>query len=156
MSNTRWTPADLARKSRSGFVSLVQRSFLINVMQIASSVVLARYLNQTDFAIFGILNGWVISLIYFTDFGIGDYLSQKGRDYTDEDLSFYFFVRIILTSIATLGFFFIMPLLLDHYKIDLIYKNFLYLLPLFLPLDVLAASTRVKLDLNLKFKKISS
>lgn len=156
MNDKKWTPSDLAVKSRSGFVSLVKRSFLINIMQVVSSITLAKFLSQSDFAIFGILNGWIISLIYFTDFGIGDHLSQKGSEYTTEDLSFYFFVRLILTGVATAVFFLIMPTLLEHYKIELIYRNYLYLLPLLLPLDVIAAATKVKLDLELKFNKIST
>ncbi len=117
---------DVVKKSKSALFALSTRSIILYALQIFSRIVLAKNLLAQDFGVFGILQGWIGSLMFLTDIGLGDVLSRKSGKISDRDFSSYFFIRITLSIFASVIFILIYPMLQEHYGFTFNYSNFAF------------------------------
>lgn len=143
--------AGLAKK---GFIFLTSRTLLTNILQLFSSLALARFLKPVDYSIFGVLNGLVNSLSFFTDIGMHEVLVQQKSEIKDEQirtyLSFRLFVSVVLSLLFAVAFYF----LKDYYEIK--ESNILfYFLGLFTILEVLSTIPTIFFQKRLEFAKLA-
>lgn len=146
---------DVVKKSKSALFALSTRSIILYALQIFSRIVLAKNLLAQDFGVFGILQGWIGSLMFLTDIGLGDVLSRKSGKISDRDFSSYFFIRITLSIFASVIFILIYPMLQEHYGFTFNYSNFAFFIFIFLILDVLAACPMMLMGQKMEFVKIA-
>lgn len=146
---------DIVKKSKSALVALSTRSVILYALQIISRIALAKNLKAEDFGVFGILQGWIGTLMFFTDFGLGDVLSRKSGKVSDSDFSSYFFTRIALSLLTSLIFIGLYPVLHGHYEFNFPYSQYAFCIFLFLILDVLAACPMMLMGQKMEFVKIA-
>ncbi len=107
---------NLVHKARAGFITLSLRSGATQILQLLSTLTLARYLDSIDYAVFGILNLLIGSLAFFNDIGIGEALLQKKEAATKEELQAFFGLRLILSSMIGFILFVTIPHLIAYYE----------------------------------------
>ena len=146
---------DIVKKSKIALMALSTRSVILNILQVVSKIVLAKNLLAADFGSFGILQGWIGTLLFFTDIGLGDVLSRKSSGIERNDFSSYFFIRLLLSLIACLVFIVIFPLLKSHYNLNFKFVNYAALIGIFIILDVLAACPMMLMGHKMEFTKIA-
>lgn len=144
--------AEMANKLRAGFVVLAGRSAFMKVMQIFSSLTLAYKLVPADYGSFGIIYGFVSSLIFLTDIGLGDLLIQKKEAIEKNELSSYIGIRLLLGLGCMVFFAAIYPFILSYYKIDFPYSRYVVILALILPMEAFIGAAIVKIQKDLHFK----
>lgn len=88
--------ATILRRSVQGVLSFVSRSLFIQIINIASMLVLAAYLNESAFGVFYIVSAVIAFLMYFSDIGLAAALIQKKGEVTDNDLRTTFTIQQIL------------------------------------------------------------
>lgn len=86
----------VAKKSVKSIFALVSRTFLIQLLGIAASLILAAYLSPSDFGIFFIVSSFVVFLNYFSDIGLAASLIQKKEEPTVPELRTAFTIQQIL------------------------------------------------------------
>lgn len=146
---------EIVKKSKLAMIALSTRSVVLNVMQIVSRIVLARNLLAADFGAFGILQGLIGSMMFFTDVGLGDILSRKAEGISKEDFASYFFIRLLLSLLMATIFLLIYPLLRSHYGLNFIFSDYAGVIAIFIVLDVLAACPMMLMGHKMEFVKIA-
>ena len=83
----------IATKSVKGVFALVSRSFLIQLLGVASSVVLTLYLEPETFGTFFVVSSIIVFFNYFQDIGLAASLIQKKEEPTKTDLRTVFTIQ---------------------------------------------------------------
>lgn len=86
----------IATKSVKGVFALVSRSFLIQILGIATSFILTIFLDPASFGIFFIVSAIIVFFNYFQDIGLAASLIQKKEDPTIEELRTVFAIQQLL------------------------------------------------------------
>ncbi len=146
---------NLADKSRFGFMAMSLRSVLTNILQIASSYILAYYLTPGDYGEFGILSSFVGALLFLSDIGLSIHLQQKSEEISDQEFQSFFGIRILLALLLVAGFFIAQPFLIDHYKFNFTNPHLLGLYVLIIPFEVISSVPKLMLIRELEFKEIA-
>lgn len=91
----------IAAKSVKGVFALVSRSFLIQILGIATSFILTIFLDPASFGIFFVVSSIVVFFNYFQDIGLAASLIQKKEEPTVKDLRTVFTIQqtLVLTLI---------------------------------------------------------
>lgn len=97
----------LGRKSAKGVVALASRTFVLNLISFATSLVIFTILSPRDVGIYTAVIALQRIVSFFTDFGFGAALIQKKENITKEDIRTTF----TLQSVLTLGIFILVFLL---------------------------------------------
>jgi O-antigen/teichoic acid export membrane protein len=139
------------KRAKAGFLAMSVRSILIFGLQSASVLVLAQFLNPNDYGLFGILNGWVGTLMFFTDIGVGGALVHQQSEPTDDENRSYLGLRIILAGTLGLLLWSAAPFILDYYRIERM-DSFRWI-AILLPLGVLSSVQKVQLQRQFMFAK---
>lgn len=147
--------AEMAIKLKSGFLLLAGRSAFTKILQVFSSLILAYKLVPADYGSFGIIYGFLSSLIFFTDIGLGDVLIQKKDPIKAEELSSYIGIRLCLGLLGMAFFMAIYPFLTRYYHFDFIHQEYVILLALILPLEAFIGAAIVEVQKNLHFKELA-
>lgn len=137
-----------------GLWSLSFRSLIINIAQICSVLVLAKYLTSEDYGIFGVINSVLGTILFYTDIGIGTTLTQKESEPTKEELQAYFGIRLALSLSLTLLFFICFPLIANYYSLSQEVSNLKYF-GIILILDVLPSMNMINLNFQMSYNNVA-
>jgi O-antigen/teichoic acid export membrane protein len=146
---------EMANKLKSGFVLLAGRSVVTKILQIVSSLILAYKILPEDYGSFGIIYGFLGSLIFLTDVGLGDLLIQKNEEITKEEISSYLGIRLSLGFFWALFFAGIFPFILSYYKITIHYSSLIPIVAIILPFEAFIGASVVLVQKKLHFKSFA-
>lgn len=86
----------IATKSVKGVFALVSRSFLLQLLGVATSFVLTLFLDPASFGVFFVVSSIIVFFNYFQDIGLAASLIQKKEDPTVRELRTVFFIQELL------------------------------------------------------------
>lgn len=98
--------ASVTKRSIKGILALSSRSFVIQLINFASNLLLTIYLSPAVFGVFFVVSAAIAFLSYFSDIGLAAALIQKKEPITQDDLRTTFTIQqalvIIISVIALL------------------------------------------------------
>lgn len=139
------------KRSLVGVLSLVSRSFLVQVISFASAFLLTVFLDPKIFGIFYLVSAFVNFFSYFSDVGLAAALIQKKEDIKDKDLKTTFFVQQVLVLILLILIFSLSPLVKNWYGLSQSSIYLLYAIGISFFLSSLKTIPSILLERNLKF-----
>lgn len=142
------------KRSLVGVVSLVSRSFLIQVVAFASNLFLTIFLDPKTFGVFFLVSASINIFRYFSDIGLAAALIQKKENLTDEDLKTTFTIQQILVILLLLIIFSLSFLYKKIYGFDQSAIYLFYALAISFFLSSLKTIPSVLLERSLKFNKL--
>ena len=146
--------ARIATKTRKGLFLLSSRTLITNILQIISSLVLAKLLIPYDYSIFGILNNWINSLSYFSDVGLHESLIQQKESISKKHIQNYLGLRLTLSMILSVLFALLILFFKDYLEIK--ENNLLFYFLGFLTFfDVLSSVPKIFLQKDLDFSRLA-
>ena len=145
----------MALTLKSGFMILAGRSVVTKILQIVSSLILAYHILPTEYGSFGIIYGFLGSLIFLTDIGLGDQLIQKKEQVFPKELGTYIIFRFLLGLFWSIVFTALVPIILSYYKLNIPHSNLIFLTSLVLPLESIIGGAIIFSQKNLDFKKFA-
>jgi PST family polysaccharide transporter len=86
----------LKHRSLRGIVALTTRTFVLQIISLAATLLLTIFLTPSVFGIFYVVSAIISFLGYFSDIGLAAALIQKKETLTDEDLVTTFTIQQIL------------------------------------------------------------
>lgn len=96
--------ATIKKRSINGVLSLVSRTFFIQIISQVVTFLLTVYLSPTDYGVFFLVSTVIAFLTYFSDIGLAAALIQKKEQITDADLRTTFTIQqILVVTIVTVG-----------------------------------------------------
>lgn len=105
-------------RSVQGMIALVQRTFILQIVGIVATLLLARFLGNETLGVFGVVNSIIAFLSYFSDIGLAGALIQKKEPLTQKDLVTTFTVQqSLVVAAVTIGLL-LSTLLASFYKLD--------------------------------------
>lgn len=138
----------------SGMLWIATQKIGVLSISFISNIILARILDPTDFGIIGILMVFTAFADIFIDGGLTSALIQKGNP-TKEDYSGVFIFNLIISSVFYLIIFCSAPFISNFFDIsDLAFM--LRVMSLILLINALSIVQLTKLQVDLKFKQIST
>lgn len=108
----------IATKSVKGVFALVSRSFLLQLLGVATSFILTLYLDPASFGIFFVVSSIIVFFNYFQDIGLAASLIQKKEEPTIHELRSVFLIQeclvlvLVIPAVAFSGF------ISQFYKLD--------------------------------------
>lgn len=93
----------VGRRSIQGIFALISRTFFINVISYAVSLVIFTTLTPLDFGIYIAAIAGQRLISFFTDFGFGAALVQKRDELKENDLKTAFTIQVVLTLLLFIG-----------------------------------------------------
>ncbi len=145
----------MALTLKSGFMVLAGRSVFTKILQVLSSLVLAYHILPTEYGTFGIIYGFLSSLIFLTDIGLGDQLIQKKEAVLARELGTYILFRFFIGIFWCLVFSLLVPVILNYYKLNIPYAHYIFLTSLILPLEAFIGGAIIYTQKNLDFKSFA-
>lgn len=106
----------IATKSVKGVFALVSRSFLIQILGIVTSVVLAFFLDPASLGIFFVVSAIIVFFNYFQDIGLAASLIQKKEELTVSELRTVFVTQQVLVLVL------VIPSIIFSYQIASFYN----------------------------------
>lgn len=106
----------IATKSVKGVFALVSRSFLIQILGIVTSVVLAFFLDPASLGIFFVVSAIIVFFNYFQDIGLAASLIQKKEELTVSELRTVFVTQQALVLVL------VIPSIIFSYQIASFYN----------------------------------
>lgn len=97
--------ATIKKKSFTGVLALVGRTFFVQVATFAATFLLTLYLTPTIFGIYYVVSAFIAFLSYFSDIGLAAALIQKKEFLTESDLVTTFTIQQILVGILCIAAF---------------------------------------------------
>lgn len=149
------TTENLKGQLRSGFMLLAGRSLATKILQVGSALLLAYKLSPADYGTFGIIYGFVSSLIFLTDIGLGDLLIQKIDELKEIEVRTYIGFRLALGTLLFIAFSLLFPFLKNHYGFDFPYSQYAWIIALILPMEAYIGAALVTVQKTLKFHEIA-
>jgi O-antigen/teichoic acid export membrane protein len=144
----------VAKKSVKGVFALVSRTFLIQLLGVVTSFILAVYLTPSAFGVFFIVSAIVTFFNYFADIGLAASLIQKKEEPTQEELRTVFTFQQILVLLIVIPAFLLSLIVEKNFHIG---KQGLYLYYAFLIsflLSSLKTIPTILLERRLDFHKL--
>jgi len=86
----------IATKSVKGVFALVSRSFLLQLLGVATSFILTLFLDPASFGVFFVVSSIIVFFNYFQDIGLAASLIQKKEDPSIAELRTVFFIQELL------------------------------------------------------------
>lgn len=144
----------IATKSVKGAFALVSRSFILQILGVATSFILTLFLDPASFGIFFVVSSIIVFFNYFQDIGLAASLIQKKEEPTVAELRTVFFVQQFLVLLL------IIPAIIFSGQISSFYKlnSSGYILLISLLISFLLTSLRtiptVLLERKLEYGKL--
>jgi len=142
---------EIKKRSLTGVLSLVSRSFLVQIISFISTFLLTVFLEPKIFGVFFLVSAFVNFFAYFSDIGLAAALIQKKEKLTEEDLKTTFTIQQVLVMILLVLLVGLAPLVNKWYSLSREAIYLLYALGLSLLLSSLKTIPSVILERNLKF-----
>lgn len=139
------------KRSLTGVVSLISRSFFIHVISLVSTLLLTIFLDPKIFGIFFLVSAFINFFSYFSDIGLAAALIQKKGQITDEDLKTTFTVQQFLVLALLVLIIGLTPLIRRFYGLSQPASYLVYALGISLFLSSLKTIPSVLLERSLKF-----
>jgi O-antigen/teichoic acid export membrane protein len=139
------------KRSLSGVLSLISRSFLIQVIAFGSNFLLTIFLDPKTFGIFFLVSAFINFFTYFSDVGLAAALVQKKEKLDLEDLRTTFTVQQILVLVLLLVIFLLSPWVKNTYGLGQPAVLLFYALGFSFFLSSLKTIPSILLERNLKF-----
>ena len=93
--------ASVTKRSIKGILALSSRSFVIQLINFASNLLLTIYLSPSVFGVFFVVSAAIAFLSYFSDIGLAAALIQKKEPITQDDLRTTFTIQQVLVIIIS-------------------------------------------------------
>ena len=110
--------ATVKARSLTGVVTLISRSFLIQIISTVGLAILWGYLGPAEFGLFVVINELVAILSYFSDIGLAASLIQKKDEITLSDLRTTFTIQQVLVSLLIVVTLILSPRLISYYDLS--------------------------------------
>ena len=104
-------------RSLTGVVTLISRSFVIQIVSLGGLGVLLGFLTPAEFGLFIAVNELVAILGYFSDIGLAASLIQKKDSLTQSDIRTTFTIQQLLVTSLLLISIIISPWIFSYYHI---------------------------------------
>ncbi|KKT65880.1 MAG: Polysaccharide biosynthesis protein [Candidatus Collierbacteria bacterium GW2011_GWC2_44_30] len=135
---------EVKRRSVSGVLALVSRTFIIQIISFVATLALTIFLDPNTYGVFYLL-------AYFSDVGLAAALIQKKEGITKEDLSTTFTVQQLLVVTLLFLLFILSPIIRTQYHIDQTGVYLLYAMGVSLFLSSLKTIPSIMLEREIKF-----
>lgn len=145
---------EVKRRSISGVLALISRTFIIQIISFISTLALTIFLDPNTYGVFYLVSSVVNFLAYFSDVGLAAALIQKKEAINKDDLSTTFTVQqlLVLTLLSLLFIF--SPFIRSQYHIDDTGMWLLYAMGISLFLSSLKTIPSIMLEREIKFGKL--
>lgn len=145
---------EVKRRSVSGVLALISRTFIIQIISFVSTLALTIFLDPNTYGVFYLVSSVVNFLAYFSDVGLAAALIQKKEAINKEDLSTTFTVQQILVLFLLTLLFIFSPFIRTQYRIDDTGMWLLYAMAISLFLSSLKTIPSIMLEREIKFGKL--
>ena len=145
---------EVKRRSVSGVIALISRTFIIQIISFVATLALTIFLDPNTYGIFYLVASVVNFLAYFSDIGLAAALIQKKDDITKEDLSTTFPIQQVLVISLLALLFILSPIIRTSYQIDNAGMYLLYAMGISLFLSSLKTIPSIMLEREIKFNKL--
>jgi PST family polysaccharide transporter len=108
----------VAARAVSGVLALISRTFVLNLVSFAASLIIFTELSKQDIGIYTAVIAMQRVISFFTDFGLGAALIQKKEELTDSDLQTTFTIQAGLTLGIFLVCLAVLPLISTFFKLN--------------------------------------
>ncbi len=108
----------VARQSVKGIAALISRTFFIQLLGVATSVILTIYLTPEIFGVYFVVASIIVFLNYFQDIGLAASLIQKKEELTKKDLRTTFTIQEGLVLLLVIPSLIFSKQIADFYKLD--------------------------------------
>jgi PST family polysaccharide transporter len=108
----------IKKKSLSGIVALVSRSFVLQIIAFGSTFLLTLLLSPKVFGVYYLVSAVISFLNYFSDIGLAAALIQKKEAITEEDLASTFTIQEILIGSICILMYLGSPIIVGFYNLD--------------------------------------
>src|SRR5579872_4149291 len=88
----------IVRQTAKGIIALISRTFILDIVSTATSLVIFSILSQSQVGIYTVVIAIQRVISFFADFGFGAALVQKKDELTKNDLQTSFTLQSILTG----------------------------------------------------------
>jgi len=145
---------EVKRRSVSGVLALISRTFVIQIISFLATLALTIFLDPNIYGIFYLVSSVVNFLSFFSDVGLAAALIQKKETVTKKDLATTFSIQQILV-LSLLAILFVSgPFIRTQYSIDLSGMYLLYAMGISLFLSSLKTIPSIMLEREIKFNKL--
>ncbi|RJQ25326.1 hypothetical protein C4577_05995 [Candidatus Parcubacteria bacterium] len=108
----------IGKRSARGIAALISRSFFLNIISYATSLVIFTYLTPKEFGIYAVVIAMQRVVSFVTDFGLGAALVQKKNELKKEDTTTFFTIQVVITLLALIILFFARDLISSYFKLS--------------------------------------
>lgn len=108
----------IATKSVKGVFALVSRSFLLQLLGLATSFILTIFLDPASFGIFFVVSSIIVFFNYFQDIGLAASLIQKKEEPTKTELQTVFVMQQILVLLLVVPALIFTSAIAHFYKLN--------------------------------------
>lgn len=148
------TTQEIKKRSVAGVMSLVSRTFIIQIISFVSILALTIFLDPNTFGVFYLVSSVVNFLAYFSDVGLAAALIQKKEIVTKEDLSTTFSIQQILVISLLIILFALSPVIKSTYHVSQEGIFLLYAMGISFFLSSLKTIPSILLEREIKFQKL--
>jgi O-antigen/teichoic acid export membrane protein len=145
----------IGHKATKSIVTLVSRTFFLNVLNFAGAFFLTIYLSPADFGVFIVTSTVIDILAYFSDIGLAGALIQKKEKLEDEEVHATFTIQMGLVTIAIIIASFFAKVFANTYELDQTGVYLFYALLIAFFMSSLKTIPSVLSERKLKFENIA-
>ena len=139
------------KRSLTGVLSLVSRSFVVQAISQVSFFLLTIFLDPGTFGVYYLVSALINFFNYFSDIGLAAALIQKKEKLSEDDLRTTFFIQQTLVILLTITIFCLSPLIVKSFGLDKSALYLFYSLVISFFLSSLKTIPSVLLERQLKF-----
>ena len=145
---------DIKKRSVSGVVALISRTFIIQIITFLSTFALTIFLDPNTYGVFYLVTSVINFLGYFSDIGLAAALIQKKDKPSREDIATTFSIQQILVISLVLLLFVASPFIKNQYGISQEGIYLLYACAFSFFLSSLKTIPSILLEREIKFQKL--
>jgi len=146
--------ADIKKRSVSGVMALISRTFIIQIITFVSTLALTIFLDPNTYGIFYLVSSVVNFLSYFSDIGLAAALIQKKDKLDKEDIATTFTIQQVLVVTLVITLFLLSPIIKTQYSISSEGIFLLYAMGISFFLSSLKTIPSILLEREIKFEKL--
>lgn len=148
------SPQEIKKRSVSGVLALISRTFLIQIISFVATLALTIFLDPQTYGVFYLVSSVVNFLAYFSDIGLAAALIQKKEKLDPKDIHTTFTIQQILVLTLLLTLFFLAPLIRQSYGISQDGMNLLFAMGISFFLSSLKTIPSILLEREIQFHKL--
>lgn len=144
----------VVKRSAHGILALVSRTFLLNVVSFASSLIIFSILSAADVGIYTAVIAIQRIISFFTDIGFGAALVQKKDELKDEDLITSFTVQLSITLLVFIALLVFNNSILSFFHLNAAAARLLIVLVFSIVLSSFKTIPSILLERRIEFRKL--